>query len=236
MPSTFADLGVPAPIVATLTEHGIDAPFPIQAATLPDALAGRDLCGRAPTGSGKTIAFGIPMVARVGHAGPRRPRGLVLVPTRELASQVATSSRCWPGPSGRRVEAFYGGIGFDAQLKALRRGVDIAVACPGRLVDLVEPGRRRPRRVEFVVIDEADRMADMGFLPEVRRLLDLTPARARRCCSRPPSTATSTCWCAHYQRDPARHELANDPIGRRPRHPPVLDRGHATTASSSAPR
>jgi superfamily II DNA/RNA helicase len=211
VPSTFADLGVPAPIVATLDEHGIDAPFPIQSLTLPDALAGRDLCGKAPTGSGKTIAFGIPLVARVGHADPRRPKGLVLVPTRELASQVRDELTMLAGPQGRRVDAFYGGNGFGAQLNALRRGVDIAVACPGRLMDLVNRGDVHLDRVEFVVIDEADRMADMGFLPDVRRLLDQTPPSRQTLLFSATLDGDVDVLVRHYQRHPARHELANDP-------------------------
>jgi len=209
--STFADLGVPAPIVATLTDHGIDAPFPIQAMTLPDALAGRDLCGKAPTGSGKTIAFGIPLVANIGQADPRRPKGLVLVPTRELASQVRDELLMLAGPRGRRVEAFYGGNGFGTQLNALRRGVDIAVACPGRLMDLVNRGDIKLDEVEFVVIDEADRMADMGFLPEVRKLLDLTPASRQTLLFSATLDGDIDVLVRHYQRNPARHELAKDP-------------------------
>ncbi len=211
MSSTFADLGVPAPIVATLTEQGIDAPFPIQAMTLPDALAGRDLCGKAPTGSGKTIAFGIPLVANIGQADPRRPRGLVLVPTRELASQVRDELLMLSGTRGRRVEAFYGGNGFGTQLNALRRGVDIAVACPGRLMDLVNRGDVKLDEVEFVVIDEADRMADMGFLPEVRKLLDLTPDSRQTLLFSATLDGDIDVLVRHYQRNPARHELAKDP-------------------------
>ena len=211
MSSTFADLGVPAPIVATLTEQGIDAPFPIQAMTLPDALAGRDLCGKAPTGSGKTIAFGIPLVANIGPADPRRPRGLVLVPTRELASQVRDELLMLSGQRGRRVEAFYGGNGFGTQLNALRRGVDIAVACPGRLMDLVNRGDVKLDEVELVVIDEADRMADMGFLPEVRKLLDLTPESRQTLLFSATLDGDIDVLVRHYQRHPARHELAKDP-------------------------
>src|SRR3954453_22886867 len=118
VPSTFADLGVPAPIVSLLAEQGITTAFPIQALTLPDALAGRDLCGKAPTGSGKTIAFGIPMIASVGQAEPHRPKGLVLVPTRELASQVRDELALLAGPRGGFIEAFYGGNAFRKQLNA----------------------------------------------------------------------------------------------------------------------
>ena len=152
-------------------------PFPIQALAIPPALEGLDLCGRAPTGSGKTIAFGIPAVMRARGAQPRRPRALVLAPTRELAAQIQSELALLMGPKGnKRVAAFYGGVGFGAQLNALRQGIDIAVACPGRLLDLMERGACKLSDVELVVIDEADRMADMGFLPVVRKILDQVPS------------------------------------------------------------
>ena len=173
MPVSFADLGVPAEVDRSLRARGIATPFPIQQLAIPPALEGLDICGRAPTGSGKTIAFGIPAVLMARGAQPRRPRGLILAPTRELAAQIQTEIALLMGQNGRkRVAAFYGGVGFGAQLDALRRGVDIAVACPGRLLDLVERGACRLSDVQFVVIDEADRMADMGFLPSVRKILD----------------------------------------------------------------
>jgi len=172
MSTSFLELGVPRGIAESLAARGITDPFPIQAAALPLALAGRDVCGRAPTGSGKTIAFGIPLVSMVGHGRPRRPRGLVLVPTRELAAQVAGELVHLAGPKGPSIATFYGGVGYGPQVGALRRGVDIAVACPGRMADLAERGEVNLIDVEIVVIDEADRMADMGFLPQVRRLLD----------------------------------------------------------------
>ncbi len=172
MTTTFADLGVPKDLAARLAAKGIDTQTPIQVAAIPAALAGRDVCGQAPTGSGKTIAFGIPLVSRVAVARPRRPRGLVLAPTRELAGQIDAELRPLATVRSRSVAAFYGGVGFGPQLHALRRGVDVVVATPGRLADLVSRGDVRLDEVDLVVIDEADRMADMGFLPEVRRLLD----------------------------------------------------------------
>ncbi len=211
MSSTFAALGVPAPIERVLAQHGIHEPFPIQAATLADGLAGRDLCGRAPTGSGKTIAFGIPLISRIGRAEPRRPRALVLVPTRELAAQVREELVMLAGPNGARVEAFYGGNGFDRQLKSLRRGVDIAVACPGRLADLIGRGDVRLDAIEMVVIDEADRMADMGFLPEVSRLLDATPAKRQTLLFSATLDGAVDVLIRKYQRNPARHVLPVDP-------------------------
>ena len=172
--TTFADLGVPADIVRALASRGIESPFPVQAATIEDALAGRDVCGKAPTGSGKTLAFGIPLVVRVKQAKPRRPRALVLAPTRELAAQIQKELAPLAETRDKRVFTVYGGVGYEPQRRALRRGVEILVACPGRLRDLIDQHAVRLDAVEIVVIDEADRMADMGFLPEVRKLLDET--------------------------------------------------------------
>ena len=214
MSTTFHALGAPAPIVERLTRRGIVEPFPIQAMTLPDALAGRDVCGKAPTGSGKTIAFGIPMVATVRKAQPKRPTGLVLVPTRELAAQVAEELEALGGD----VATFYGGVGFDKQLKALRRGVDIAVACPGRLADLVQQGAVRLGDVRFVVIDEADRMADMGFLPEVRRLLDQVRSDRQTLLFSATLDGDVDVLVQRYQRDPVTHELARDEDAPQNRH------------------
>ena len=208
MPPSFLDLGVSAEIAERLAHRGITEPFPIQAATLPDALAGRDVCGRAPTGSGKTLAFGIPLVTLVGKARPRRPQGLVLVPTRELAAQVQRELTALAGPRGRRIAAFYGGVGFGPQLAALRSGVDIVVACPGRLADLVRKGEMALDGVRMVVVDEADRMADMGFLPEVRRLLDqVNPDRQTMLFSATLDGDVDV-LIRRYQRSPRRHELA----------------------------
>ncbi len=173
---TFQELGVPDDIVAALSRRKIVEPFPVQTATIVDALAGADVCGKAPTGSGKTLAFGIPLVARVAAAKPRRPRALVLAPTRELAAQIYKDLEPLATVRGKRVATVYGGVGYEKQKKALRRGVEILVACPGRLRDLMDQNAVRLDAVEIVVIDEADRMADMGFLPEVRKILDETAA------------------------------------------------------------
>ena len=172
MSSNFADLGVPQDVVASLADRGITEAFPIQSLAIPAALDGRDVCGRAPTGSGKTLAFGIPLAELVSRARPARPRALILAPTRELAAQIEQELRPLLVRRKRSVASFYGGVGFTPQLKVLRRGVDVAVACPGRLGDLVRRGVLILDEVEIVVVDEADRMADMGFLPEVRRILD----------------------------------------------------------------
>src|SRR5690606_9923597 len=172
--TTFTDLGVPDDLVAALARRGITAPFPVQEATVADGVAGRDLCGRAPTGSGKTLAFCLPLALRATASRPRRPSALVLVPTRELATQVADTLRPLAAARRRSVATFFGGTSVARDQRALRRGVDIAIACPGRLADLVQRGDADLSQARTVVLDEADRMADMGFLPEVRRLLDRT--------------------------------------------------------------
>jgi len=183
-PSTFVSLGVPARLVTALDAQGITAPFPIQQATLPDALAGRDLLGRGRTGSGKTLAFAIPTVAALAASTTRRvsgrPRALVLVPTRELAKQVADVFAPLAQALSLRVTTVFGGVGQGPQVTALRNGVDIVVACPGRLEDLIAQRHCRLDAVEVTVLDEADHMADLGFLPAVRRLLDATPANGQR--------------------------------------------------------
>jgi len=180
----FVELGVPAPIVAALAERGIHAPFPIQAATLPDSLAGRDVLGRGRTGSGKTVAFAVPTVTRLARSRqPRqagRPRALILVPTRELANQVATTIAPLAAATGLRITTVFGGVGQHPQVRALRDGVDLLVACPGRLEDLIGQGHCQLDRVEVTILDEADHMADLGFLPGVKRLLDRTPAGTQR--------------------------------------------------------
>ncbi|MGO8870118.1 MAG: DEAD/DEAH box helicase [Acidimicrobiales bacterium] len=209
---SFASLGVPTDIVAALDRKSITEPFPIQSATIPDALAGRDVCGKAPTGSGKTLAFGIGAVARLRGAPsrPRHPRVLVLTPTRELAAQVAAELQVLATPRQLRVDSFYGGVGYGPQLKALARGVDVAVACPGRLGDLIERGSIRLDAVEIVVLDEADRMADMGFLPDVKRLLDQTPSNRQTLLFSATLDGDIDVLVRRYQHDPARHELEVD--------------------------
>jgi superfamily II DNA/RNA helicase len=179
---TFASLGVSAPIIAVLAQAGITDPFPIQAATLPDSLDGRDILGRGRTGSGKTLAFSIPLVAALadGYTMAGRPRGLVLVPTRELASQVHAVLSPLARAVGLSVATIYGGTPQGRQVTALQARVDIIVACPGRLADLMEQGHCHLGDVEVSVLDEADHMADLGFLPVVRRLLDATPSDGQR--------------------------------------------------------
>ena len=172
---SFADLGVPSNLVERLAARGITEAFPIQEAALPDALAGRDVVGKAVTGSGKTLAFGLPLMARLTKARPRKPHGLVLVPTRELAAQVQKELANLTDDRGRRVICIYGGTSYNVARKALNFGVDVVVACPGRLEDMLEQGAFDLSQITTVVVDEADRMADMGFLPAVRRIMAATP-------------------------------------------------------------
>jgi superfamily II DNA/RNA helicase len=204
---SFASLGIDADIVDALSARGITEPFPVQAATIPDALAGRDLCAKAPTGSGKTLAFGIPMVARVKRAAPKQPHALVLAPTRELAAQIQKDLNPIAEKRGLRIFTVYGGVGYEPQKKAMRRGVDILVACPGRLKDLIDQHVVRLDKVEIVVIDEADRMADMGFLPEVRRLLDMTSPKRQTLLFSATLDGDVAQLTKHYQHDPAHHEV-----------------------------
>jgi superfamily II DNA/RNA helicase len=208
--ATFDELGVPSEFVSVLAAQGITSPLPIQAASIPDALAGRDVCGMAPTGSGKTLAFAIPMAARIGRGTPRRPRGLILAPTRELAMQIAVELAPIARARGLSVHAFYGGVGFGPQWRALRRGLDIVVACPGRLGDLMRSGEADLSEVEMVVIDEADRMADMGFLPDVRRILDTTPGTRQTLLFSATLDGDVDVLVRRYQSDPVRHEIESD--------------------------
>ncbi len=207
--STFADLGVPADLVAALNAQHITEPFEVQLATIPDALLGHDLCGRAPTGSGKTLAFGIPLVARTTRTKPKRPKALVLAPTRELAAQILQVIQPLATARGLRCLAVYGGVGYEPQRKALRQGVEILIACPGRLGDLIQQNALRLDGVEIVVIDEADRMADMGFLPDVSRLLDEMPADRQVLLYSATLDGAVGKLSAKYQVEPVRHEVGS---------------------------
>ncbi|MGB8404940.1 MAG: DEAD/DEAH box helicase, partial [Mycobacterium sp.] len=179
---SFGDLGVAAPLVTTLAARGIAAPFPIQTSTLPDTLAGRDVLGRGRTGSGKTLAFAIPLVSRLMDASrrPSRPTGLVLAPTRELATQIAATVEPLARAAGLKVTTIFGGVSQSRQVDALRAGVDIVIACPGRLEDLMKQKLVNLDAVQVTVLDEADHMADLGFLPGVTRILAATPAGGQR--------------------------------------------------------
>ncbi len=181
---TFADLGVPTNLTKVLAGLGITDPTPIQAATLPDSLAGRDVLGRGRTGSGKTYAFLLPLVAKLELTGrpaaARRPRALILAPTRELVGQIHEALKPLAQAAGLTTQTVFGGVGQNPQVQGLRRGVDIVLACPGRLEDLIGQGHCSLGAVEVTVLDEADHMADLGFLPSVRRLLDQTPKDSQR--------------------------------------------------------
>ncbi len=181
---TFSSLGVPDALVRSLAQRGITDPFPIQTATLPDSLNGRDVLGRGRTGSGKTLAFALPVVTRLTQSGTRRraahPRALVLAPTRELATQIHDTIEPLAATAGLRSTTVFGGVAQSRQVSALNGGIDVLVACPGRLEDLIRQGLCSLDSVEVTVLDEADHMADLGFLPVVRRLLDQTPKDGQR--------------------------------------------------------
>ena len=204
---------MPEVLVTALTRRGLVAPFAIQSRTLPDALAGRDILGRAQTGSGKTLGFGLPMLARladtVGSRGERAPRGLVLVPTRELARQVADVLAPLGHSVGVRLTTVYGGASMGKQIDALRRGVDLVVATPGRLIDLMERGAVRLDRVVISVLDEADHMADLGFLPAVTQILDETSQGSQRMLFSATLDRGVDKLVTRYLNDPAIHAVAS---------------------------
>jgi superfamily II DNA/RNA helicase len=180
----FAELGVPSSLAQILAQQGITTPTPIQAATLPDSLAGRDVLGRGRTGSGKTYAFLLPLVARLDAsklpAMPRKPRALILAPTRELVGQIHAALLPLAKAAGLSTVVVYGGVGQNPQTTALKKGVDVVIACPGRLEDLMGQGYADLSAVEVTILDEADHMADLGFLPGVRRIMDKTPRQGQR--------------------------------------------------------
>ena len=227
--TTFRELGLPARMVAALAVRGIDTPFAIQARALPDALAGRDILGRAQTGSGKTLAFGLPILTRLAAAPARRrekaPRALVVVPTRELASQVADVLTPLGQPLGVSVTTVYGGVSIGRQIERLRRGVDIVVATPGRLIDLLDRKAVMLDGIEITVLDEADHMADLGFLPDVTRMLDATPAGGQRMLFSATLDRGVGRLVTAYLSDPALHAVAAESI----------DGGTPSTASSCCP-
>jgi superfamily II DNA/RNA helicase len=206
---TFADLGVSADLVEALRAGGIDRAFEIQARTVPDGLAGRHVLGKAKTGSGKTLAFGIPMLERVGTAEARRPTGLVLVPTRELAVQVCEVLVPLAKVRHHSVEAVYGGVSIERQITALRKGVDIVVGTPGRLIDLLERGEMRLDAVEVLVLDEADRMADMGFLPQVQKILYRIPGEPQVMLFSATLDGGVGAIVRRYMKDPVSHETGS---------------------------
>src|SRR6202453_4693179 len=216
--TTFADLGVADALVNVLNAQGITTAFPIQAMTIAHALAGRDVCGKAKTGSGKTLGFGLPMLQRLAagttlggaNARPARPRGLVLLPTRELAVQVYEVIAPLGKALGLNVAAVYGGADIERQIKALRKGCDVIIATPGRLIDLGDRGEVNVEQLDVLVLDEADRMADMGFMPQVEWVL-------RRIANKPHQTLLFSATLdgaidrlvSRYLTDPVRHEVAS---------------------------
>ena len=222
--TTFDALGLPEPLVDTLSSFGIKTPFPIQAATLPDSLAGRDVLGRGRTGSGKTYAFALPLTARLAHSGskraPGRPRGLIRAPTRELASQIQAALAPLAAAMSLRTLTVFGGVPAGRQISGLRAGVDIIVACPGRLADLMKQGHVDLSHVQLTVLDEADHMADLGFLPVVRRLLDQTPRTSQRLLFSATLDAGVDRLVKRYLREPVVHRVdsARSPVATMEHH------------------
>ncbi len=206
---TFADLGLPEAIVRKLAQNGVVTPFPIQAATIPDALAGQDILGRGRTGSGKTLSFGLPMLTLLSgsRTEKRRPRGVILTPTRELAMQVADALQPYGDVLGLKMKVVCGGTSMQNQIYALERGVDVLVATPGRLRDLINRGSAALDQVQIAVLDEADQMADMGFLPEVTEILDLIPPGGQRLLFSATLENEIDTLVRRYLVDPITHEV-----------------------------
>ena len=212
MTTTFDALGVSADLVEALASRGIESPFPIQELSIPDALAGRDVCGKAKTGSGKTLAFGLPIIERVGHAEPRRPKAIALVPTRELALQVHDELAPLAEQRGVRMVAIYGGANMERQIKTLAKGVDFVVATPGRMIDLIERKEVSVADLEIVVLDEADCMADMGFLPQVEWILRQADNRHQTLLFSATLDGVVDTLIKRYQQDPAMHEIESSMV------------------------
>ena len=212
--SGFIALGVPERLVRTLVEMDRPEPFAVQSMTLADSIGGADVCVKAPTGSGKTLAFAIPVALRTQRAADGRPRALILLPTRELAGQVAETLLPLARTQRLRVATVYGGTSINKDLTRLRQGVDVIVATPGRLADLVERRAADLSAVDVVVLDEADRMADMGFLPEVVRLLDRTSEDRQTLLFSATLDGDVDTLIRRYQHDPVRHTLAEEPSAK----------------------
>ncbi|MEA2901081.1 MAG: hypothetical protein QOH36_968 [Actinomycetota bacterium] len=204
---TFEDLGVAPRLVTALQAGGITHPLPIQALTIADGLAGRDVCGKAKTGSGKTLAFGLPLLMKVPKAKPGRPTGLILVPTRELAVQVRDVLVPLGQAADRSVTAVFGGTAMERQIKAVRKGHDVVVATPGRLIDLCQRGDVTVADIAVLVLDEADRMADMGFMPQVVWLLDRIAADHQTMLFSATLDSEIDRLVRNYTSDPVRHEV-----------------------------
>ncbi|MFB6850267.1 DEAD/DEAH box helicase [Streptomyces sp. NPDC056373] len=206
---TFADLGLPEGVVRKLAQNGVTTPFPIQAATIPDALAGKDILGRGRTGSGKTLSFGLPTLARLagGRTEKHKPRAVILTPTRELAMQVADALQPYGDVVGLKMKVVCGGTSMGNQIYALERGVDILVATPGRLRDIINRGACSLENVEVAVLDEADQMSDLGFLPEVTELLDQVPAGGQRMLFSATMENEISTLVKRYLSNPVTHEV-----------------------------
>ncbi|MFE6672193.1 DEAD/DEAH box helicase [Streptomyces tendae] len=206
---TFADLGLPEGVVRKLAQNGVTTPFPIQAATIPDALAGKDILGRGRTGSGKTLSFGLPTLATLagGRTEKHKPRAVILTPTRELAMQVADALQPYGDVVGLRMKVVCGGTSMGNQIYALEKGVDILVATPGRLRDIINRGACSLENVQIAVLDEADQMSDLGFLPEVTELLDQVPAGGQRMLFSATMENEIKTLVDRYLKDPVSHEV-----------------------------
>ncbi|MEU9308315.1 DEAD/DEAH box helicase [Streptomyces sp. NPDC048256] len=206
---TFADLGLPEGVVRKLAQNGVTSPFPIQAATIPDALAGKDILGRGRTGSGKTLSFGLPLLASLsgGHTDKKKPRGIILTPTRELAMQVADALQPYGDVLGLKMKVVCGGTSMSNQMYALERGVDVLVATPGRLRDLINRGACSLENVQVAVLDEADQMSDLGFLPEVTELLDQIPGGGQRMLFSATMENEISTLVKRYLSNPVTHEV-----------------------------
>ncbi|MER6333583.1 DEAD/DEAH box helicase, partial [Streptomyces sp. NPDC001034] len=207
--TTFTDLGLPEGVVRKLAQNGVTTPFPIQAATIPDALAGKDILGRGRTGSGKTLSFGLPTLAQLagGRTEKKRPRAVILTPTRELAMQVADALQPYGDVVGLKMKVVCGGTSMGNQIYALERGVDILVATPGRLRDIINRGACSLQDVQIAVLDEADQMSDLGFLPEVTELLDQVPAGGQRMLFSATMENEIQTLVDRYLKDPVSHEV-----------------------------
>lgn len=210
--TTFAELGVADDLVEALAAAGIDSPFPVQALTIPDGLAGRDVLGKAKTGSGKTLAFGLPLIQRITKAKPNAPAALILVPTRELANQVREVIEPLAAVRGLSTEGVYGGVSMERQVKALDRGLDICVGTPGRVIDLMDRGHLRVDSLQVLVLDEADRMVDMGFLPQVQKILFRVTSEPQTLLFSATLDGAIGRIVSRYTKDPVRHELAGGEV------------------------